>query len=166
MVHVRGKILCAGCICTMLLSHCDNILSRAVARFVLGGKLGAITNISITRRTVVLENMENKTRHTVPYAFLHAVPPQPPPPPLRAAIGTKLVNAQGYVDVYQFTLTNKHYPNVWGVGDCMGIPSSKTAAAACMSHFNHMRSHYEYTYDVCISVLLLNTQKSIQYEYF
>ena len=97
-----------------------------------------VAQVDHTRRTAVFENMETKTRHTVPYAFLHAVPPQPPPPPLRAAIGTKLVNADGYVDVDQFTLTHKHYPNVWGVGDCIGIPSSKTAAAACMSHINHM----------------------------
>lgn len=65
------------------------------------------------------------------YALLHAPPPQQAPAPLKAAVGTKLVNADGFVDVHKYTLHHNHYPNVWSVGDCAGLPNSKTAAAAC-----------------------------------
>lgn len=77
----------------------------------------------------MFENTETKERRALPYAFLHAVPPHAVPAPLKAAVGTRLVNADGFVDVDQFTLQHKHLANVWAAGDCTNLPSSKTAAA-------------------------------------
>ena len=95
-----------------------------------------IAQVDYTRRMAVFENTETKERRTLPYALLHASPPQQVPAPLKAAVGTKLVNVDGFVDLDHFSLHHKHYSNVWAVGDCTNLPNSKTAAAACTSHFS------------------------------
>lgn len=41
-----------------------------------------------------------------------------------------LVNNDGYVDIFNDTLQHKTFPNVFGIGDCTSLPTSKTAAAA------------------------------------
>ena len=41
-----------------------------------------------------------------------------------------LVNADGWVDVSKQTLQHNMYPNVFAIGDCSSLPTSKTAAAA------------------------------------
>jgi sulfide:quinone oxidoreductase len=40
-----------------------------------------------------------------------------------------LGNDAGYVNVNKHTLQHVKYPNVWSLGDCSSLPSSKTAAA-------------------------------------
>lgn len=42
---------------------------------------------------------------------------------------SKLADANGFVDVNKETLQHKKYSNVFGIGDCSNIPTSKTAAA-------------------------------------
>ena len=79
----------------------------------------------------MFENPETKKRQEVKYAMLHATPPQETPAPLKAAVGTKLVNSDGFVDVDKYNLHHNYYPNVWSIGDCSSLPTAKTAAAAC-----------------------------------
>jgi sulfide:quinone oxidoreductase len=40
-----------------------------------------------------------------------------------------VADAGGWVDVDKETLQHKKYPNVFGIGDCTNLPTSKTAAA-------------------------------------
>ena len=42
---------------------------------------------------------------------------------------SKLADAAGFVDVHKETCQHKKYPNVFALGDCSNIPTSKTAAA-------------------------------------
>ena len=39
----------------------------------------------------------------------------------------------GYLDVDKYTLQHVKYPNIFGLGDCANLPTSKTAAAICKS---------------------------------
>jgi sulfide:quinone oxidoreductase len=39
-----------------------------------------------------------------------------------------LANADGWVDVDQYTLQHNKYPNVWALGDCSSLPTAKTGA--------------------------------------
>jgi NADH dehydrogenase FAD-containing subunit len=57
---------------------------------------------------------------------LHAAPPMLPAKELRES---KLVDATGFVDVQKETLQHKKYENVFAIGDCANLPTSKTAAA-------------------------------------
>lgn len=64
------------------------------------------------------------------YDFLHVTPPMSAPDfirksPLAIAEGP----LQGWLEVDPYTLRHKKYPNVFGLGDVAGIPSSKTGAA-------------------------------------
>ena len=42
---------------------------------------------------------------------------------------SKLVDPTGFVDVSKDTLQHNKFPNVFGIGDCTNLPTSKTAAA-------------------------------------
>lgn len=42
---------------------------------------------------------------------------------------SKLVDATGFVDIQKETLQHKKYENVFAIGDCANLPTSKTAAA-------------------------------------
>ncbi|NXX67490.1 SQOR protein, partial [Spizella passerina] len=60
------------------------------------------------------------------YEMLHVTPPMGPPAVL---INSPVSDASGWVDVDKETLQHKKYPNVFGIGDCTNLPTSKTAAA-------------------------------------
>ncbi|KAJ2234932.1 hypothetical protein H4R99_002813 [Coemansia sp. RSA 1722] len=64
---------------------------------------------------------------TVPYEFLHVTPPMKPFDFIK---NSKIANAAGYVDVNQATLQHNKFSNIYALGDCSSLPTSKTAAAA------------------------------------
>ena len=68
-----------------------------------------------------------KTRVTVDFDMLHAVPPQVAPDFIRVS---PLADAAGWVDVDQATLRHRTHSNIWALGDVMNAPNAKTAAAA------------------------------------
>ncbi len=65
-------------------------------------------------------------RVTLSFDMLHVTPPQSPPAAIKSS---PLVNAAGWVDVDQNTLRHTKYANVFGLGDVISAPNSKTAAA-------------------------------------
>ncbi|KAJ2358183.1 hypothetical protein IWW50_001190 [Coemansia erecta] len=64
---------------------------------------------------------------TVPYEFLHVTPPMRPFDFIKRSA---LANAAGFVDVNPQTLQHTKFANVYALGDCSSLPTSKTAAAA------------------------------------
>ncbi|KAJ2885016.1 hypothetical protein H4R27_001681 [Coemansia aciculifera] len=64
---------------------------------------------------------------TVPYEFLHVTPPMKPFDFIK---NSDIANAAGFVDVDKGTLQHTKYPNIYSIGDCSSLPTSKTAAAA------------------------------------
>lgn len=63
--------------------------------------------------------------------MLHVVPPMAPHDVVR---DSQLSDKAGYLDVDKYTLQHKRYSNVFGIGDCTNVPTSKTAAAVGKSH--------------------------------
>ncbi|KAJ1675546.1 hypothetical protein EV182_001056 [Spiromyces aspiralis] len=61
-----------------------------------------------------------------PYNFLHVTPPMRPYDFLK---NSALANAAGFVDVDKETLRHTKFANVYSLGDCSSLPTSKTAAA-------------------------------------
>lgn len=45
-----------------------------------------------------------------------------------------LADANGFIDVVKETLQHKKFPNVFAIGDCTNLPTSKTAAAIAGSN--------------------------------
>jgi eukaryotic sulfide quinone oxidoreductase len=49
--------------------------------------------------------------------------------PVEELKNSKLADSTGFVDVSKETLQHKKYANVFAIGDCTNLPTSKTAAA-------------------------------------
>ncbi|CAG4975590.1 unnamed protein product [Colias eurytheme] len=81
--------------------------------------------VEVKSRAAVFRGSNGQTV-TLPYNFLHVTPPMSPPACLTKC--SELVD-KGYLDVDKYTLQHKCYPNVYGIGDCLNTPNSKTAAA-------------------------------------
>lgn len=77
-------------------------------------------------QTAVFYDHVDKLNHTVQFDLLHIVPPMTPPDCL---VGSPLSNIDGYVKVDQHTLQSEKYRNIFALGDCTSVPTSKTAAA-------------------------------------
>ncbi|KAG0029311.1 hypothetical protein BGZ82_008033 [Podila clonocystis] len=74
----------------------------------------------------VLAGEAKGTTLTLPYDFLHVTPPMGAPDFIKASA---LANADGWVDVNKETLRHNKFNNVYALGDCSSLPTSKTAAA-------------------------------------
>ncbi|MFA7580882.1 FAD/NAD(P)-binding oxidoreductase [Castellaniella sp.] len=79
-------------------------------------------------RIAVFESSDNGQirREKVAYDLLHVVPPQSAPDFIRSS---SLADAAGWLDVDRHTLRHTRHANVFGLGDCISAPNSKTAAA-------------------------------------
>ncbi|RXG52344.1 Sulfide:quinone oxidoreductase, mitochondrial [Armadillidium vulgare] len=62
------------------------------------------------------------------YDMIHITPPMSAPDVLRKS--TTLVDGSGFLNINKETLQHVTYPNIFGIGDCTNLPTSKTAAAA------------------------------------
>lgn len=60
------------------------------------------------------------------YTILHVTPPMGPLDVIKLS---PLADAAGWVDVDQGTMRHKKFANVFSLGDCSSLPTSKTAAA-------------------------------------
>lgn len=83
-----------------------------------------------TNKTATFKLLESETgeKETIHYDFLHVSPPMSAPDALKNST-SPIVDASGFLDVNKNTLQHKKYPNIFGLGDCTNVPTSKTAAA-------------------------------------
>lgn len=94
----------------------------------VGGHFGHnLTSIDVANRKATFKKGDGATLE-VDYTLLHAVPPMGP---LDVIKGSPIADAAGWVDVDKDTLRHNkpEYANVWAIGDCSSLPTSKTAAA-------------------------------------
>ncbi|KAG8440527.1 hypothetical protein GDO86_006321 [Hymenochirus boettgeri] len=79
------------------------------------------------RQEAVFENLDKPGETKVfQYEMLHVTPPMGPPDVL---VNSPVADAAGWLDVSKDTLQHTKYPNIFGIGDCTNLPTSKTAAA-------------------------------------
>lgn len=71
-------------------------------------------------------NSETNERVEVEFDLLHVSPPQTSPDFIR---NSSLVNAEGWVEVDQYTLRHQRFTNIFSLGDVCSAPNAKTAAA-------------------------------------
>lgn len=58
--------------------------------------------------------------------MLHITPPMVAPSVISKS---SLSHSTGFLDVHKHTLQSTKFSNVFGIGDCTNVPTSKTAAA-------------------------------------
>ncbi|NWZ61498.1 SQOR protein, partial [Acrocephalus arundinaceus] len=86
-----------------------------------------LIEVRADKQEAVFENLDKPGETEVhQYEMLHVTPPMGPPAVL---INSPVSDAGGWVDVDKETLQHKKYANVFGIGDCTNLPTSKTAAA-------------------------------------
>lgn len=79
-------------------------------------------------KEAVFQNLDKPEESSnVKYEMLHVTPPMSSPDVLRKC--SALVDGTGYLKVNKETLQHESFPNIFGIGDCTNIPTSKTAAA-------------------------------------
>lgn len=77
-------------------------------------------------KEAVLVDVATGAESTITYDMIHVTPPMSAPEVVkRSALG----NSDGWVDVDAGTLQHVRYPNVFALGDCSSLPTSKTGAA-------------------------------------
>ena len=82
-----------------------------------------LIEIDKANQEAVFKTPEGEVRKA--YDFLHCIPKHEASPILEP-----FADATGFMDVNKETLQHTKYTNVFGIGDCTNIPTSKTAAAA------------------------------------
>ncbi|XP_042543885.1 sulfide:quinone oxidoreductase, mitochondrial isoform X2 [Dipodomys spectabilis] len=86
-----------------------------------------LIEVRADKQEAVFENLDKPGEtQVISYEMLHVTPPMSSPDVLKRS---PVADAAGWVDVDKDTLQHKKYPNVFGIGDCTNLPTSKTAAA-------------------------------------
>ncbi|KAM4618496.1 sulfide:quinone oxidoreductase, mitochondrial [Polymixia lowei] len=86
-----------------------------------------LIEVRADKQEAVFENLDNPGETKVfEYDMLHVTPPMGPNVVIK---GSSLADEAGWLDVNKETLQHMKYPNVFGIGDCTNLPTSKTAAA-------------------------------------
>ena len=67
------------------------------------------------------------------YDFIHVTPPMSGPDVLKNS-KSPIVDDSGFLDINKYNLQHTKFPNIFGVGDCTNLPTSKTVAAICKYH--------------------------------
>lgn len=77
-------------------------------------------------KEAVFKQLDSGELTTIPYDLLHVTPPMGPPAFLAAS---PLADKEGWVEVDKETLRHARYGNIFALGDCSNLPTSKTGAA-------------------------------------
>ncbi len=77
-------------------------------------------------REAVFKNLATPELKVVRFDMLHVTPPMSAPDVIKAS---PLAHSTGWADVNQYTLQHNRYANVFALGDCANLPTSKTGAA-------------------------------------
>ncbi|XP_076304993.1 sulfide:quinone oxidoreductase, mitochondrial-like isoform X1 [Tachypleus tridentatus] len=89
-----------------------------------------LIEVNSDKKEAVFEKLssdkEPKETVTYPYEMIHVTPPMSTPEELQKS---PLVDTSGYLALNKHTLQHVKYPNIFGIGDCTNVPTSKTAAA-------------------------------------
>ncbi len=77
-------------------------------------------------REAVFEKPADGEQQIVKYDMIHVTPPMSAPDFIKES---PISDSAGWMDVDMYTLRQKKYANIFGLGDCTNTPNSKTTAA-------------------------------------
>ncbi|XP_053398450.1 sulfide:quinone oxidoreductase, mitochondrial-like [Mercenaria mercenaria] len=87
-----------------------------------------LTSVDHVKKLATFKQLDHDNEETYNYDFLHAVPPMSAPDVLKNSTSS-IVDEGGWLDVNKLTMQHKNFSNIFGLGDCTNVPTSKTAAA-------------------------------------
>ncbi len=78
------------------------------------------------KKEAIFKKADTEEDIVMKYDMIHVTPPMSSPDFLK---NSPLGNEDGWVDVKKDTLQHNRFENIFGIGDCSSLPTSKTAAA-------------------------------------
>ena len=84
--------------------------------------------VDSSKKTATFQKKDGNT-HVTEWDFLHIAPPMSAVPAVRNSELVDNTKFKGYLEVDQYTMQHKRYPNIFGLGDSVGTPIGKTAAS-------------------------------------
>ncbi|MBN9394264.1 MAG: NAD(P)/FAD-dependent oxidoreductase [Candidatus Melainabacteria bacterium] len=78
------------------------------------------------KKTATFQNLDTQDITTTDFDMIHVTPPMSAPDFIKQSA---LADTAGWVDVDKHTLRHNRYANVFALGDCSNLPTSKTGAA-------------------------------------
>ncbi len=127
-VRDRAKVIFASALPTIFaVDPYRSALEQVVARKQIDCRFRhVLVEIRPATREAVFKRLDSGDLVTIPYDLLHVTPPMGPP---RFLARSPLADKDGWLDVDPATLRHPRYGNVFGLGDCTNLPTSKTGAA-------------------------------------
>ena len=85
-----------------------------------------LVELNPDKKEAVFKHMSTGAETVEKYDMIHVTPPMSVPDFIK---DSKLASAGGWVEVNKETTQHTRYPNVFSLGDCSNLPTSKTGAA-------------------------------------
>ena len=102
-------------------------LDKIIARNKVNTKFGHnLVSIDAENKKATFEILATGENVVMDYDMLHVTPPMGPPDLIK---NSPLAAETGWVSVDKFTTQHTKYANVFSIGDCSNLPTSKTGAA-------------------------------------
>lgn len=86
----------------------------------------SLKEIRIDSKEAIFDDLANNKEVVQHFDMIHVTPPQSSPDFIKKS---PLANAAGFVDVDKQTTRHAKYANIFALGDCSSLPTSKTGAA-------------------------------------
>ncbi|XP_048419071.1 sulfide:quinone oxidoreductase, mitochondrial isoform X3 [Stegostoma tigrinum] len=107
--------------------YADALLEIVKTRNIEVNYRSNLIEVHTDKQEAVFEKLDHPGEtETLQYEMLHVTPPMAPPEVIQKS---PLADAGGWLDVNKENLQHCRYSNVFGIGDCTNLPTSKTAAA-------------------------------------
>ena len=102
-------------------------LNRVIARKQIDAQFRQeLVEVNADSKVAVFENLDSGEREEIRYDMMHVTPPMSAPDFIA---NSPLSDEPGWVSVNKETLQHTHFANVFSLGDCSNLPTSKTGAA-------------------------------------
>jgi sulfide:quinone oxidoreductase len=85
-----------------------------------------LVSLNVNKREAVFEQLDKGKKVTLKYDMIHVTPPMSSPDFIK---NSPLAASTGWVEVDKWTTQHTRFPNVFSIGDCSNLPTSKTGAA-------------------------------------
>ncbi|MFJ7952754.1 FAD-dependent oxidoreductase [Lysinibacillus sp. NPDC096418] len=85
-----------------------------------------LIEIKAEEKLAIFEHLDTGEQDVVSYNMIHVTPPMKAPAFIEKS---PLSDKEGWLDVHKHTLQHIRYNNIFGLGDCANLPTSKTGAA-------------------------------------
>ncbi|KAL1140388.1 hypothetical protein AAG570_000320 [Ranatra chinensis] len=108
--------------------YADKLMQLCQERDIDVGLREELVEVKPDSKEAVFKNLDvPNDERTIEYSMLHVTPPMSPPEVIKCE--PSLHDPMGYLKIDKGTLQHENHPNIFGIGDCTNLPTSKTAAA-------------------------------------